>query len=148
MQILFFLRKTALLSFFVTSQVTQAQTLPEVSDVDLQPLKAQIQRLIQATDYLGEPLSAETKRRLSRALGQADAAKAVAAVQQILDAQCLVGININPESRVKVNAGPAKHELVEQGWRSFLVKVNNQANDRRFGSAANRRGVGSLGCWR
>ena len=75
MQILFFLRKTALLSFFVASQVTQAQTLPEVSDVDLQPLKAQIQRLIQATDYLGEPLSAKTKRRLSRALGQADAAR-------------------------------------------------------------------------
>ena len=127
MQTLFFLRKTAILSFFVAGQVAQAQTLPEVSDVDLQPLKAQIQRLIQATDYLGEPLSARTKRRLSRALGQADAAKAVAAVQQILDAQCLVGININAESRVKVNAGPAKHELVEQGWRSFLVKVNNQA---------------------
>ena len=127
MQTLSFLRKTAILTFLVAGQVAQAQTLPEVSDVDLQPLKAQIQRLIQATDYLGEPLSARTKRRLNRALGQADAAKAVAAVQQILDALCLVGININPESRVKVNAGPAKHELVEQGWRSFLVKVNNQA---------------------
>ena len=86
MQTLFFLRKTAILCFFAAIQVAQAQTLPKVSDVDLQPLKAQIQRLIQATDYLGEPLSARTKLRLSRALGQADAAKAVAAVQQILDA--------------------------------------------------------------
>ena len=26
-----------------------------------------------------------------------------------------------------MNAGPAKRELVEQGWRNFLVKVRNQA---------------------
>ena len=51
----FILRETAILSFFVASQVAQPQTLPLVIDVDLQPLKAQIERLIQATDYLGEP---------------------------------------------------------------------------------------------
>ena len=127
MQTSIFLRKIAILSFFVASQVALPQTLRLVSDVDIQPLKAQIERLIQATDYLGEPLSAKTKRRLTRALGQEDAEKAVAAVQQILDPKCLIGININPESRVKVNEGQAKRELVEQGWRSFLVKVNNQA---------------------
>ena len=119
MQTSFFLQKTAIFSFFVAGQVAQAQVLPTVSDVDLQPLKAQIQRLIQAKDYLGEPFSAKTKRSLNQALGQADAAKAVAAVQQILDAQCLLSININPESRVKVQAGPAKRELVEQGGAAF-----------------------------
>jgi hypothetical protein len=127
MQTSFISRKTAILSFIVVAQVAQAQSLPTVSDVDLQPLKAQIHRLIEAKDYLGEPFSAKTKRSLNQALGQADDADAIAAVQQILDAQCLLGININPESRVKVKPGPAKLELVEQGWRSFLVKVNNQA---------------------
>src|SRR5207237_5357732 len=47
--------------------------------------------------------------------------------QKILDRHCLVAININPESRVKVQEWPAKEELMEQGWRSFLVKVQNEA---------------------
>ena len=127
MQTSFFFRKTIILSLFATSQVSHAQSFPEVHDVALQPLKAQIQRLVQAKDYLGEPFSPQVKKRLNQALGQADATVAISEVQQILDAQCLLDIHINPESRVKVNAGPAKRELVEQGWRNFLVKVRNQA---------------------
>ena len=127
MQTYFISRKIVILGIFILVQVTHAQSLPEVYDVALQPLKAQIQRLVQAKDYLGEPFSPQVKKRLNQALGQADAAEAVAEVQQILDAQCLIDIHINPESRVKVNAGPAKRELVEQGWRNFLVKVRNQA---------------------
>ena len=127
MQTSFFLRKITILGIFIIAQVAHTQTLPEVRDVDLQPLKAQVQRLVQAKDYLGEPFSSEVKKQLNQALGQADASEAVADVQRILDAQCLVEVHINPESRVKVNAGPAKRELVEQGWRNFLVKVRNQA---------------------
>ena len=48
-------------------------------------------------------------------------------IQRVLDHHCLAGVDINPESRVKVQQGPAKAELVEQGWRAFLVKVQNQA---------------------
>jgi len=36
-------------------------------------------------------------------------------------------VNINPEMRVKVVQGPARPELVEQGWRVFLVKVRNES---------------------
>ena len=127
MQTSFFFRKTIILSLFATSQVSHAQSFPKVHDVALQPLKAQIQRLVQAKDYLGQPFSPQVKKRLNQALGQADATVAISEVQQILDAQCLLDIHINPESRVQGNAGPAKRELVEQGWRNFLVKVRNQA---------------------
>ena len=48
-------------------------------------------------------------------------------MQQALDPLCLFVVNINPESRVKVARGPAAAELVEQGWRMFLVKVVNEA---------------------
>jgi hypothetical protein len=48
-------------------------------------------------------------------------------IQRILDKHCLAGVEINPESRVKVQQGPAKAILVEQGWRAFLIKVHNQA---------------------
>ena len=123
----FFYVNSLLIGLILGSQPTQAQSLLTVADVDLQPLKAQINRLIQAKEYLGEPFTEATKRALSQALGQADESEAVVSVQEILDAQCLADIQINPESRVKVNAGPAKRILVEQGWRNHLVKVRNEA---------------------
>ena len=123
----FFYVNSLLMGLILDSQPTQAQSLPTVADVDLQPLKAQINRLIQAKEYLGEPFTEATKRALGQALGQADESEAVVSVQEILDKQCLADIQINPESRVKVNAGPAKRILVEQGWRNHLVKVRNEA---------------------
>src|SRR6266481_364835 len=48
-------------------------------------------------------------------------------IQIALDARCLFVVSINPEMRVKVAPGPAKPELVEQGWRQFLVKVVNES---------------------
>ena len=123
----FFYVNSLLIGLLLVSQPTQAQSLPTVTDIDLQPLKAQINRLIQAKEYLGEPFTEATKRALGQALGQADESEAVVSVQEILDIHCLADIQINPESRVKVNAGPAKRILVEQRWRNHLVKVRNEA---------------------
>src|SRR6267378_3918275 len=52
---------------------------------------------------------------------------AVQAIQAALDPLCLLAVDINPEARVKVAAGPAAAELTEAGWRTFLVKVHNAA---------------------
>ncbi len=49
------------------------------------------------------------------------------ALQAVLDPLCLVGVNINPESRVSVVRGAAKAALNEQGWSVFLIKVHNEA---------------------
>jgi len=103
--------------------VVCAQELPVVPTVEIQPLAAQVSRLTEALQLLGEPLPPEETAELKSLTG----ASAAAAVQKILDRHCLVGIEINPESRVKVQEGPARPELVEQGWRTFLVKVINQA---------------------
>ena len=105
-----------------------AQVLPVVSNVEHQPLAAQVLRLIEALDVVGEPLPATEGAEL-RKLAEATSNKpaAVAQIQKILDRHCLVGVNINPESRVKAQEGPAKPELVEQGWRQFLVKVVNES---------------------
>lgn len=104
-----------------------AQELPLVGKVELQPLGAQVVRVLDALKLLGEPLPAEEDaelRRLAQAPGPV--ASSVEKIQRILDRRCLLGVNINPESRVKVVEGPAKPELVEQGWRSFLLKVHNE----------------------
>ena len=48
-------------------------------------------------------------------------------MQAQLDPLCLIHVTVSPESRVKVRSGPARAELMQQGWRNFLVKVDNKA---------------------
>ncbi len=100
--------------------------LPQIQDVEPQPLKAQVQRLQAALDYLGQPLTAEQATALASALAQ-DGFAASEAIQKVLDPLALAGVNINPESRVKVARGPAAARLVQHGWTVFLVKVHNEA---------------------
>lgn len=102
-------------------------TLPNVENVSLQPLAAQVTRVVEALDYLGVPLSAAEKRSVDAALDHDDERRAVLALQEVLDRRCLVDVHINPESRVKVTQGPARPELMQNGWRTFLVKVRNEA---------------------
>lgn len=106
---------------------TPEAVLPVVSGVELQPLIAQVKRVTEALQSLGAPLSASERRALDTAYAMADQEQAGAEIQRILDTHCLAGIDINPEMRVKVTAGSAPKELVERGWRTFLVKVRNQA---------------------
>jgi hypothetical protein len=115
----------ALFSF--TIPTGEAASLPVVAEVELQPLVAQVQRLIETADYLGAPFSQSEKDALRAAGAETDATKGVAAIQKVLDPHCLVGVNINPEMRVKVAQGEAKPQLLEQGWRVFLVKVANES---------------------
>jgi hypothetical protein len=99
-------------------------SLPES---DWQPFTAQIKRLTEALDYLGSPLDAKERDSLSQAFTEKEVKIGVGKIQDVLDAHCLFIVNINPEMRVKVAPGGAKPELVEQGWRQFLVKVINEA---------------------
>ncbi len=77
-------------------------------------------------DYLGQPLDAVTKAVVQAAAENPDEA-ATAAIQHALDPHCLAVINVNPESRVKLQPGPVKPLLVESGWTVFLIKVHNEA---------------------
>ena len=101
--------------------------LPIVAGVPLQPLVAQVTRLIGAAEYLGAPFPPDHQRELEVAFKMTDEESAVTSIQRVLDCHCLVGVEVNPQMRVKVAPGPAKPELVEQGWRQFLVKVHNEA---------------------
>lgn len=101
--------------------------LPRVATTEMQPLGVHVRRLREALDYVGVPLSKEQSAKLDEALADEDSARGLKAVQDVLDPLCLVGVKINPESRVMVMPGPAKRTLVEQGWTQFLVKVVNDA---------------------
>jgi hypothetical protein len=104
-----------------------AEDFLPVENVEAQPLQAATERLIEALEYVGAPLPAADRDALRVAIKETDARKASFAIQRVLDPHVLVGVTINAESRVSVVLGPAKKELVQQGWRTFLVKVNNMA---------------------
>ena len=114
-----------LLSVFISVGFTDELSL--VTEVEFQPFASATRRLTEALDYLGSPLSEDDLSAIQGALVSDDHAQAIVDIQKILDAYCLVGVNINPESRVKVKEGPVDKELMQQGWRTFLVKVHNEA---------------------
>ncbi|MGA3204562.1 MAG: hypothetical protein ABSF12_18880, partial [Bryobacteraceae bacterium] len=96
--------------------------------VALQPMAQQARQLAEALNYLGQPLTAPEQKSVNDAIAMTDEAAAVEALERVFDRHVLVKVDINPESRVKVEQGDAKPELVEQGARLFLVKVANLAN--------------------
>ncbi len=110
-----------LLAVFV--HAGRAAALPEPVAVEGQPLAANVQRVVEALEFLGAPLT-KAKQAVLAAAGQArDATK----LQQLLDAEVLFLVNINPEARVKVARGPATARLQQAGWTPVLVKVVNES---------------------
>jgi hypothetical protein len=99
-----------------------------VKNVEAQPLLAQVTRVAEALNFIGSALPEHASKQLHDLRNLPYNAKTVQAVQQILDPYCLAMVEINPEARVKVTAGPARAELIQEGWKTYLVKINNQAH--------------------
>ena len=110
---------------FAAMQVSP--TLPR-PHVPLQPLAQHARRIETTLSYLGQPLAADDRRLIDDALAAADEEEGVQQIQAALDKYALAIVRINPESRVSVDHGPARPELVEGGTRLFLVKVLNEAS--------------------
>ncbi|QDT33285.1 CehA/McbA family metallohydrolase [Thalassoglobus polymorphus] len=104
-----------------------AQDFPSVVEVERQPLVESTKRLVEALKFVGAPLSAEEQQELQKAYDSDDDQAIVRTAQKVLDPHCVAGVHINAESRVKVSVGPARKELIQNGWRSYLVKVFNEA---------------------
>jgi hypothetical protein len=98
-----------------------------VISVPLQPLALQVRRLETTLDYLGQPLTASDRRAIADAMAMGDEGAASGRLQEILDPYALAIVHINPESRVSVEQGAARPELVQGGTRLFVVKVLNDA---------------------
>lgn len=117
--------------FFILLLFASATTIlaatTTLSESDWQPFTAQVKRLGEALEYLGSPLDEKSQTALKEAFAEKSLTSASEKIQRVLDARCLFIVSINPEMRVKVAPGPAKPELVEQGWRQFLVKVVNDS---------------------
>ena len=92
---------------------TTADPLPMVEEVNWPQLRRQAETMSPAPGGPGSPLSAEGGQALRKLLSEKEPRNpdaAAAEVQKLLDSLCLVGVTINPESRVKVVRGPAAAE--------------------------------------
>lgn len=113
-------------AFLVAGLGAWAQ-LPTVAGIEPQPLIAQALRVDEALTFLGSGLAEADHAKLAGLKDAAHTEDLVAEIQAILDPYCLAFVHINPEARVKVHAGPAKPVLMQHGWKSYLVKVHNEA---------------------
>ena len=103
--------------------------LPVVDEADFAPLREQCQRLLKAFDTLKVPLAADVDKELRKliAAGAADPKEPATKLQKLLDRRCLVGVSINPESRVKAARGPGDADLILDQPVYVLIKVHNDA---------------------
>jgi len=117
-----FLRRAAWGHVLVFSSICLvAGEVQKVTEVDNQPVGANVERLIQALEILGQPLPGDTRDKLLEAARKRDAQ----ALQDLLDPQVLFVVSINPELRVKVARGPAAARLHQNGFTPVLVKILN-----------------------
>jgi hypothetical protein len=116
-------------SYLVWILIQALISLPVAAQVrvPLQPFAQQVRQVETSLAYLGQPLAQDDQDAINRAIGNADEATAIAQIEQVLNKYVLAVVEINPESRVKVQPGPEKPELVEAGTRIFLVRVINKA---------------------
>src|SRR5579872_2117747 len=103
--------------------------LPLVEDADGKALCLHVKDLLSGLEKQHTALPAETLRQLRPLLDKetSDPAATATALQKALDAHCLLGVSINPESRVKAARGPAAAELRQNEAKFMLVKIHNDA---------------------
>lgn len=94
--------------------------------VERQPLEAAVGRVAAAMELAGSPLSEPVKKKIAELATVTSDPQVVRELQETLDPHCLLVVNINPESRVKVTQGKARARLDQRGWTNFLVKVINE----------------------
>ena len=110
----------------IPSTSASASRLPQVSAVEIQPLLASTQRLMDSMDYIGSPLSTQVTDELKK-LRSTDHPKQLAGrIQKLLDPLCLAAVSLRRTGPPAVTRGKAAPELLEQGWRTFLIKVINR----------------------
>src|SRR5947209_7210876 len=110
--------RSLVLVTMLLSTAARADDLAVVGDVEGQPLAANADRLSQALQFLGFPLSEGLAKSLANAVRMRDAPQ----IQKTLDPLVLLQVSINPESRVKVARGPAPAVIQQAGFTPILVK--------------------------
>jgi hypothetical protein len=111
------------------AQLRGQSSLPVVEDVDYKALRAHVRTLVTGLEKQKAALPSDALADLRKLLDKEpdDPDAASSAIQKMLDAHCIIGVSINPESRVKAARGPAVIELRQDEATFVLVKIQNDA---------------------
>ncbi len=119
-----------------------------VLKIPTQPLLSQSHRLSEALEAIGSPLSAHSLGELSRlkqlnsnTQNASEPNSVVRSIEAIFDPLCLATVTIPETGSPIVTEGDAERVLLEQGWRTFLIKVINphRRTGRLFVESPNAR---------
>lgn len=94
--------------------------------VEPQPYCASVGRVIEALRSIGTPLSSVDVDRIKQLIAT-PSPESVLAIESILDHYTLMKVHIDHDGTAATMPGGSSRELVEQGWRSFLIRVDNRA---------------------
>jgi hypothetical protein len=106
-----------------------AAGVPGEADVEPQPYFAGVNRAIDELAGLGAPLTPQDASQIAAMSLQNDRA-AVEATEKILSRYTLARLAIGSVGSPNIAPGGAQPVLVEQGWRMFLVRVENPAGKK------------------
>lgn len=94
--------------------------------VPTQPLLSHAHRLSEALEVVGAPLNRESLDSLSAIKSLSNAEDVSKAVQELFDPLCLTVVDVPSSGPPQITALHKSPTLMEQGWRTFLVKVINR----------------------
>ena len=105
-----------------------ADDLPRVDGVEAQPLAAQVRRVAEALDLLGQPLPPGPRARLDEALATARAGRRWSGRSRRRSTRSAWSASRStPRAGSRSARARPPAALVQHGWRVFLVKVHNEA---------------------
>ncbi len=96
-----------------------------VRDVDPHHLAGEARRVIRRLEELGAPLDSWELDSLELSIEAPNSPLSVSAIQQVLDAHCLISLSVSSEGEMKAVLGPATAYVPTAGRGVFLVKVDN-----------------------
>lgn len=113
-----------------------------------QPFFASVMRALVALQASGQPVASADAERLAAFAVQGDA-DAVENAEALLDRYTLARVVLDHDGMGRAVLGGAERTLIEQGWRSFLIRVSNPHSvAERFevslGWGGGSRGVGTM----
>lgn len=108
--------------------IASARLLPAfavgTAEIAPQPYFANVKRALEALAKLGSPVGTQDAQQLEALARQGDRA-AVEQAEGILQRYTLATLSIAATGSVQIAVGGAPKQLVEQGWRMFLVRLMN-----------------------
>ena len=132
-----------------TGALASARFLPalaaEPGNIAPQPYFANVRRAVAKMAELGAPLASVDAKEIA-ALAKEKTAAAVTKAEKILDRYTLARVTLGTDGIGRATPGGAKRTLVEQGWRMFLVRVeNSQGKQDTFDVSSGYQTPGHMG---